>query len=278
MLGAGEAGCRNVTVCDLRFDGSNTHPRYDKGKTPEQNHGIFLHSEKGMIENVTLCNLLVENFSGDCVAVSRGCRNITIRDVSVRNFVRQGIQLAGDEHARDYLVTGCQDLEHSVEPGGSTIHVEHARGLRGVIISGNRCRRSILAGGVNGLILRDNVVDGRIEGNGDSNTVVQGNVVYAGGSGNKPVLQFGYADGLVVKDNIVVSTAPDQTGIYVWGSSRYNPEPSKAVLIADNILRVRGQPISLNGVRGGLVRDNLIEGSEKEKTVDTKRTEEVEIQ
>jgi hypothetical protein len=122
------------------------------------------------------------------------------------------------------------------------------------------------------------VVDGRIEGNGDSNTVVQGNVVYAGGSGNKPVLQFGYADGLVVKDNIVVSTAPDQTGIYVWGSSRYNPEPSKAVLIADNILRVRGQPISLNGVRGGLVRDNLIEGSEKEKTVDTKRTEEVEIQ
>ena len=36
-------------------------------------------------------------------------------------------------------------------------------------------------------------------------------------------------------------------------------EPSKQVIIADNLLRIKGQPISLNGVRGGLVRGNLSE-------------------
>jgi hypothetical protein len=277
MLGARKAGCRHVTVCDLRLNGSNTHPRYEKGQTPEQNHGVFLWSETGVIEDVCLRDLLVEGFSGDGIAVGRGCRNITIRHVTLRNFLRQGIQLGGDENARDYLVTGCQDLEHSVEPGGSTIHVEHARGLRRVIISGNRCRQSILAGGVNGLILRDNVVDGRIEGNGNSNAIVQGNVVFARDSGKKPVLQFGYAAGLVIKDNVIVSASAEQTGIYVWGSSRYNPEPSRQVLIADNLLRVRGQPISLNGVHGGLVRDNLIEGSQAKNAVDGKRLEGVEL-
>lgn len=277
MLGAGKEGCRNVTIRDLRLDGGNTAPRYEKGKTPEQNHGIFLSSEKGVIENVTIRDLLVENFSGDCVAVGRGCRNITIRDVSVRNFIRQGIQLAGDENARDYLVTGCQDLEHTVQPGGSTIHVEHARGLRGVIIQGNRCRKSILAGGVDGLIIRDNIVHGRIEGNSDTNTIVQGNTVY-GAEGAKAVLmQFGYADGLVIRDNILVSQDEEQGGIYVWGASRYNPEPSKRVVISGNVLRVKTRPISLNGVTGGLVADNLVEGATAAAPVDAKRIEGVEI-
>lgn len=259
MIGAGPEGCRHVMICDLRLDGSNTHPRYEKGKTPEQNHGVFLSSEKGVIEHVTIRDVLVENFAGDCIAVGRGCRNITIRDVAVRNFVRQGIQLAGDANARDYLVTGCQDLEHDIKPGGSSIHVEHARGLRGVIITGNRCRHSLLAGGVNGLILRDNIVQGRIEGNGNTNAVVEGNIVTGVADGKRPLMQFGYSDGLVLRGNILTGDGEEQAGIYVWGASRYNAEPSKQVIIADNLLRIKGQPISLNGVRGGLVRGNLSE-------------------
>ncbi|MCB1088878.1 MAG: right-handed parallel beta-helix repeat-containing protein, partial [Verrucomicrobiae bacterium] len=232
-------------------------------------------SETGVIDNITLRDLLVENFAGDCVAVGRGCRNITIRDISVRNFIRQGIQLAGDENARDYLVTGCQDLEPDIEPGGSTIHVEHARGLKGVIIQGNRCRKSILAGGVDGLIIRDNVVHGRIEGNSDRNALVQGNTVFAAAGDTRSVLQFGYAEGLAIKDNIVVSENPEQLGIYVWGASKYNPEPSRLVCVTGNLLRVKGRPIALNGVTGGIVADNLCEGVIE--PVEAKRTEKVEI-
>lgn len=278
LLGAGKDGCRHTTVRDLRLDGSNTQPRYEKGKTPEHNHGIFLSSETGVIEHITLRDLLIENFSGDCIAVGRGCRNITIRDVSLRNFIRQGIQMAGDENARDYLVTGCQDLEHSVEPGGSTIHVEHARGLRGVIIQGNRCRRSILAGGVDGLIIKDNIVHGRIEGNGDRNTIVQGNTVSGELEGNRVLMQFGYADGLTIKDNIIVAGNAEQGGIYVWGASRYNPEPSKQVIVSGNVLRVKVKPIALNGLTGGLVHDNLTEDETAAAApVDVKRVDRVEI-
>jgi hypothetical protein len=277
MLGAPKDGCRNVAICDLHLDGSNTFPKYEKGRTPEQNHGIFMSTQSGVIENVTIRNVLVENFCGDCVAIGRGCRSITVRDVSVRNFIRQGIQMAGDEGARDYLVTGCKDLEHSIEPGGSTIHVEHARGLKNVIITSNHCRRSILAGGVTNLVLADNIVEGRIEGNGNINAIVRGNSVTGAEGGKAHLMQFGYSDGIILKDNFITGATEGQGGIYVWGTSKYNPEPSKQVLIMGNALRIKGQPILLNGVRGGLVRDNLAEGVEPADVVKLQRCENVEV-
>jgi hypothetical protein len=267
MLGAAGEKCSHITICDLRLDGSNTHGRYEKGKTAEQNHGIFLYAVGAMIEDVTLRHLLVENFSGDCVAVGRGCRNVTIRDVRVRNFLRQGIQLAGSDGARDYLVTGCQDLEPTVQPGGSTIHVEHARGLRNVIISNNLCRQSILAGGVDGLILENNIVTGRIVGNGNKNMVVRGNIVRGSAEGKSFLVQLGHTDGLILRDNLLVTAAPGQSGIYVWGSSKFNPEPSRQVSITGNTVRPADRKvpadkgIMLNGVEGGSVRDNLIEAA-----------------
>jgi len=277
MLGAAGKDCRNVTVRDLHLDGSNTHPKYVKGETPEHNHGIFLYLEGGVIENFTLQDLLVENFSGDCIGLGHGCRNVTIRGVSLRNFVRQGIQLGGGSGARDYLVTGCQDLEGTVEPGGSTLHVEHARGLTGVILADNRCRHSILAGGVDGLVIRGNLVTGRIEGNYDTNTVVQGNVVRAGG-GKRPVLQFGFADGLLIRDNVLIGEDPQQIGVYVWGTSSYDPKPSRQVSILDNVIRVAGTPVSLNGVQGALIRDNLVEpDAARPAEVLTKRCERVSV-
>ena len=115
MIGASQTDARNVTIRDLHLDGSNEHLKYEPGM-PEQDHGVFFGRQDGKIENVTVRDCLVENFGGDCVSISMGCRNVTVRDVAVRNFLRQGIQLAGDARARDYLVTGCQDLEGNVTP------------------------------------------------------------------------------------------------------------------------------------------------------------------
>lgn len=279
MLGAPPGGCRNVTVRDLRLDGSNTHPKYEKGKTPEHNHGLFFSAPDGVIENLTVRDLLVENFSGDCVAVGHGCRNVLVRDVRLRNFVRQGVQLGGSG-ARDYLVTGVQDLEHTVEPGGSTIHVEHARGLKNVTITGNHCRRSILAGGVDGLVLADNVVEGRLVGNGNANLRVQGNLVRGTPGQAGAVVQFGYTDGLVLRDNTVVAAA-GQTGVYVWGASKYDPSPSREVLISGNLIRPAekggavGAGVHLNGVEGAVVRDNRVSGCPPEARLKVSRSTDV---
>ena len=139
MIGAPvKTGAKDIVIRDLHLDGGNTHSGYEKGKTKEHNSGIWFYNKEHVIENVTIQNVFAENFSGDCIAVSFNCRAITIRDCTLRNFLRQGIQMGGSEGARDYLVTGCRDLEHTVKPGGSTIHVEHARGLKNVIIENNQ--------------------------------------------------------------------------------------------------------------------------------------------
>jgi hypothetical protein len=271
MLGASK-DCRNVTIRDLHLDGSNTYKSYEPGKTPEQNHGIFLHSKEEVIENIAIRDCLIENFSGDCIGLGIGCQNITIRDVNVRNFVRQGIQMAGGNGARDYLVTGCQDLEGDVQPGGSTIHVEHARGLKNVIITGNRCRHSILAGGVDGIVIRDNVIVGRLVANTNTNVIVQSNIIRGRDSAGY-VVQLGYANGLILKDNIITGAHDEAGGIYVWGTSRYNPDPSRDVTITGNLIRVTGRGIFLNGVNQAVVRANIVKSRDPEQRFVAQRTE-----
>ncbi|MBI3881453.1 MAG: right-handed parallel beta-helix repeat-containing protein [Verrucomicrobia bacterium] len=276
MLGASN-DCHDIIIRDLHLDGANTHTNYVKGKTPEQNHGIFFYRKGGRIENVTVRDCLVENFSGDCVSFSQGCRHFTIRDVTVRNFIRQGIQMGGGPGDGGHLVTGCRDLEHTVKPGGSTIHVEHAEGARDFQIISNRCRNSLLAGGgATDLIVRDNVVDGRIEGNRIKHGVFENNRL-TGGEDKRALMQFGYASNLVIRGNTILAPNSEANGIYVWGASRYNAEPSKQIVIENNTLELRGQPIALNGVRGAVVRGNTVKGSTAKTVVDTKRSEGVVI-
>lgn len=275
MLGASSQDCRNVTIRDLHLDGSNTFTSYEPGKTPEQNHGIFFYRREGVIENVTVRDCLIENFSGDCIGLGPGCRNMTIRNVTVRNFVRQGIQMAGGNGARDYLVTGCQDLEGDVRAGGSTIHVEHARGLKNVIITDNRCRKSILAGGVDGIIIRDNMISGRLVGNGNFNAIVQGNLV-RGGERAGYVVQLGFADGLLLKDNIISTSHAESGGLYVWGASRYNPSPSQNVTVTGNVIRVPGRGVFLNGVHDALIRNNLIKNEDAKQKIVVQRAERID--
>ena len=263
MIGAPNAtGTHNVVIRDLHLDGSNTHSAYIKGETPEHNSGLWLYNKEHLIENVQVINVYAENFSGDCMAFSYNCRSITIRDCTLRNFVRQGIQLGGSPESRDYLITGCRDLEHSVKPGGSTIHVEHARGLKNVIIENNQCRQSILAGGVDGMIIRGNTVTGRIVGNSNSNLLVTDNIIRST-AGSAAVMQFGYTRGLNIRGNVVAGTGENATGLYVWGQSRYNDQPSENVLIVGNQIQAGKTAISLNGTANVRIHGNQLQAPQQ---------------
>ncbi len=270
MIGAPvDGGTKNVVIRDLHLDGSNTHPKYVKGETPEHNAGLWFYNKNHLVENITVMNVLAENFSGDCMAFSYNCRAITVRDCTLRNFIRQGIQMGGSPGSRDYLVTGCRDLEHTVQPGGSTIHVEHARGLKNVIIENNQCRKSILAGGVEGMIIRGNTVNGRIVGNSNTNLVIHGNIVNALPSPG-PVVQLGYTKGLIFRGNIIRGAKDSTIGLYVWGNSRYNDQPGEDVTIADNQITATETAISLNGTKNVHIHGNLLKA---ERSLVQKRTE-----
>ena len=263
MIGAPvKGGTKNVVIRDLHLDGANTHPRYVKGETPEHNAGLWFYNKDHVIENVTVLNVFAENFSGDCMAFSYNCRGITVRDCTLRNFIRQGIQMGGSPGSRDYLVTGCRDLEHSVQPGGSTIHVEHARGLKNVIIENNQCRKSILAGGVDGMIIRGNTITGKLVGNGNSNLLITDNIVQANGK-TGAVVQFGYTKGLTVRGNTILGTDNNSVGLYVWGNSRYNDQPGEDVIISGNRITAAEHAVSLNGAKNVRISGNLLKASKQ---------------
>ena len=275
MIGAPVgAGTKNVVIRDLHLDGSNTHPKYVKGETPEHNAGIWFYNKDHIIENVTVMNVFAENFSGDCMAFSYNCRGITVRDCTLRNFVRQGIQMGGSPGARDYLVTGCRDLEHTVQPGGSTIHVEHARGLKNVVIENNQCRNSILAGGVDGMIIRGNTVTGKLVGNSNTNLVIADNIIRAQDTSGA-VVQLGYTKGLTVRGNIIVGTENNSVGLYVWGNSRYNEQPGEDVLITGNQITAVEHAISLNGATNVRISGNLVKAQQQllQRRTDRVRTD-----
>ncbi len=258
MVGAPvDGGTKNVVIRDLHLDGSNTHPAYVKGKTPEHNAGLWFYNKDHVIENVIVQNVFAENFSGDCMAFSYNCRSITVRNCTLRNFIRQGIQLGGSPGSRDYLVTGCRDLEHDVQPGGSTIHVEHARGLKNVIIENNQCRQSILAGGVDGMIIRGNSVTGKLVGNGNINLLIADNIVRASGKSGA-VVQLGYTKGLTLRGNSILGTDNNSVGLYVWGNSRYNDQPGEDVVIYGNQITAAEHAISLNGAKNVRITGNLL--------------------
>ena len=194
------------------------------------------------------------------MAFALNCRGITVRDCTLRNFVRQGIQMGGGMGARDYLVTGCRDLEHSVTPGGSTIHVEHARGLKNVIIENNQCRKSILAGGVDGMIIRGNTITGKLVGNSNSNLLIADNLVRASGTSGA-VMQLGYTKGLIVRGNTLIGGEDNSVGLYVWGNSRYNDQPGEDVVISGNRITAVEHAISLNGAKRVHISGNLLDAA-----------------
>ena len=51
-----------------------------------------------------------------------------------------------------------------LKPGGSTLHVEEAMGLRDVVLADSVCNHSLLASSVINLTIRDNIVHGAKNG------------------------------------------------------------------------------------------------------------------
>lgn len=275
MLGSSEDAA-DILICNLHLDGANTQTAYVKGQTPEQNHGVFFYRKGGRIERVTVQDCLVENFSGDCVSFSQGCRDFVVKNVRLHNFLRQGIQMGGGTGDGGHLVTGCRDWKHDVLPGGTTIHVEHAEGGKGFRIEKNVCHASLLAGGgAQDLVVVENEIHGRIEGNSIRNGRFENNTLH--GAGTRALMQFGYADGLVIRGNTIHAAGHPGPGIYVWGTSRYNPAPSANIVIERNTLELAGQPIALNGVKNVTVQENRIRGSTAQSPVDAKRVEQATI-
>jgi len=124
------------------------------------------------------------------------------------------------------------------------------------------------------LVVRDNDVYGRIEGNGIRNGVFENNRLRAGG-GSRPMMSFGFSKNLLIKGNTIIGDEPETIGIYVWGASQKNQKASTDVIIESNSLKISGQPIFLNGVNGGTVRGNTVHGKRMKGLVKLKRCENI---
>lgn len=263
MLGFSTKGTihnENIAIRHLHLDGSNTFTEYGPDIWyPEHNHGIWFYNEGGTTKNILIERCLIENFSGDCVAVSKGSQNVTIRHIRIRNHLRQGVQIAGDEKAHTYHIHHVQSLPSDFISHGTSIHVEHARGLKNVLIENNFCLRSLVFGSdMTRGICRRNIVHGSIYGNRIAHSTITKNIVY--GDTVRPAIQYGMSENITINDNTIIG---EKDGIYVWGRPQYSPdEPSRNIRITNNRLCVKGKPIKTIAVEGELVIENNLEECE----------------
>jgi hypothetical protein len=61
-----------------------------------------------------------------------------------------------------------------------------------------------------------------------------------------------------VRGNAIPGTDNNQTGLYVWGNSRYNKQPGEDVLVVGNQITAAEQAISLNGAKNVRITGNLL--------------------
>jgi hypothetical protein len=236
---AGRQSIENVAIRDLHIDGSTTHTAYpcfgaDGEALCEHNAGMFFYVHPPhTIRNVTVQRVLVEAVAGDCMAFADGVQGLLVEDVVVRDFLRQGVDLAGNELSRNFVIRNVTEIPWQIVkfPGGSTIHIEEAGGLGNVLLEKSVVNHSILAGGVNNLTIRDNIVHGCILGNGNTNLTVVRNTIIDNGEGNPVLLSQGFVQTANISSNWLVAKAvppnAERTrafighiypvGISVWG-------------------------------------------------------------
>lgn len=229
----GASNGANITICDLALDGSNTHQSYVPGATPEHNTGCYF----GGVENLTLRDLFITNFSGDGLYIA-DCYGVTIRDITLWNFVRHGIQIAGSPTARDYLVTGCRDLEPTVRAGGSTIHAEHCKWLQNLTVTDNHCRQSIVTGDeIAGLLIANNHVIGYINASVVRDAVISGNIIRPFES-LPSAIKIQYSNNVLISGNILECSHESQTGIYAFGRTKTRPDQAaKNIYVIGSVSR-----------------------------------------
>jgi hypothetical protein len=172
-----------------------------------------------VIRNVTVQRLLVEAVAGDCMTFADGVQGLLVEDVVVRDFLRQGVDLAGDVLSRDFVIRNVTERPWKIVklPGGSTIHIEEAGGLGNVLLENSVVNHSILAGGVNNLTIRNNIVHGTILGNGNTNLTVVNNTIIAHNS-TSAIMSQGFTQTANISNNtLIASAASDHEGIHKDG-------------------------------------------------------------
>ena len=262
----------NITIRDLRLNGNTIHTMYPCSiPTPgnaskpyyvcEHNALIFfVLKAPNIVRDVNVMRVILESIAGDSADFGDGVQNLLVEDVQVRDYLRQGVDLAGNDLARNMTVRRVTELPWQIvtNPGGSTLHVEEATGLRDVILADSVCNHSILASSVINLTIQNNIVHGQIVGNGNTQMRVLNNTILA--RSNDSMGQFLAAKGAIVSGNrFLADEFPHAGGVYFWGMDEGYPASSK-IEIDSNVFKgqflSKGKAVQLYGVNGVKITGN----------------------
>jgi hypothetical protein len=283
MLGpafdAGTNSASNITITDLTLDGSTNHtvypctiprPGMPKGDPVcEHNALIFFYTKApGVLRDITVRRVVAEAIAGDCMDFGDGVQNLDVADIQIRDYLRQGVDLAGNSLSWNHTVRNVTELTWQVvvKPGGSTIHIEEATGLHDVVLENSVCNHSLLASQVTNLTIRGNVIHGKIEANDNRQLRIERNTVIATERSGS-LASFLSAQHATLGGNRFEAAGPELSGaqgVYFWGHDE-GYRPSADITIAGNTFvgafATVGRALQLYGVSDVEVSGNLFEGS-----------------
>ena len=270
--GENTGSAQNISITDLHLHGNTNHTGYPCSIPSPSNASIpyyvcehnalilFLTKAPGVLRDITVQRVVVEAIGGDCMDFGWGVQNLLVEDVQLRDYLRQGVDLAGNTLSRNHTVRRVTELPWKTvtKPGGSTIHVEEATGLRDVMIADSVCNHSILASSAINLTIMNNTVVGVIEGNFNTQMNIRGNTIIA--TGNTSMAMFLAAQTAAIVGNTFLSAAlPGSAGIYVWGHDENYPSATNITIASNTFIgqfASQGKTVQLYGVDGVRIEDN----------------------
>jgi hypothetical protein len=228
------ASVANVTISDLHLHGNTNRTSYAQiAGGCEHGAGVYVSvddkadpSRNHTIRGVTVTRMRVQSFAGDSMVFGDGVQELKVSDIEQRDFIRVGVYMFSDYGARNMEISGVRDLPTTdgVKITGSSIHIEDAVNLSGVLIHGNFVNHSIEAGGTVGAVIRDNVVSGWILGNGNRNISIMNNTIVVQqiddcGNVQSPLISQGFVSGAAISGNTLRAsgTVGLPVGISIWG-------------------------------------------------------------
>eukprot|EP01050_Picozoa_sp_SAG11_P002624 SAG11_NODE_135_length_15131_cov_9.906599_3_plen_417_part_00 len=271
---APNGSAHNITIRDLHLHGNTNHTHYPcfapDGKTKLCDHNtliMFYTLPPGTLRDITVQRVIAEAIAGDVMSFAYGVQNLLAEDIQIRDFLRQGVDLAGDDLTFNHTVRRVTELNPWLivpAPGGSTLHIEEAGdlthlGLHDVEIYDCIANHSILASGVRNLTIRDNLVYGQIIADKDTGLTVQGNSIVA--TVNGTMMQMLAPQSAMVTGNTLVHKGDqlEVSGVYVWGHDEGYPSATDILILGNDFLgsfTEEGKAIQLFGVDGVVVSGN----------------------
>ena len=297
-MGAGDAGggkdkdntgsASNISIHDLGFHGNTNHtaypcfipgkpqPGHPKPPAPlavcEHNTLMFFYTNPpGTIKGVTVQRVIVQAIAGDAMVFANGVQDLLVEDIQLRDYIRQGVGLGGNALARNHTLRRVTEINPWLvvrHPGGSTVHVEAATGLRDVLIEGCVMNHSLAASTVSNLTIRGNTIHGNIEANLNTQLRVENNTIIATRgivASGRPMTMFLAATGATIQDSTLLSADfENSTGLYLWGEDEGFNASSDVTIAANRFVgafNTRGRAVELYGVRGVKIQQNIFEGT-----------------